>query len=159
MTPVTLWGIFQLACALFWLQFEGRDLTGEHITAEEIRKSITDYEWARIYEMSQDKHLYQHLIDSLFPTIHGEWPPGCVPAVCVQLSPLPLPCLLQATMKSSVGSCSCCLGVCPRPLLKAHGFVGTSMCALWGTQAVQRASSSSELAADGNSCSVRKFFA
>ena len=33
---------------------------------------MTDAEWSRIYEMSQDKNLYQNLIYSLFPTIHGE---------------------------------------------------------------------------------------
>ncbi len=34
---------------------------------------MTDAEWSRIYEMSQDKNLYQNLINSLFPTIHGEY--------------------------------------------------------------------------------------
>ena len=54
------------------LQGEGRDLSGENVTAEDIRKNLTDYEFSKIYEMSEDKNLYQNLIDSLFPTIHGE---------------------------------------------------------------------------------------
>lgn len=33
---------------------------------------MTEGEWSRIYEMSQDRNLYQNLINSLFPTIHGE---------------------------------------------------------------------------------------
>ena len=60
-------------CIRFVLQFSGRDLTGEDQTAESIRKQMTDTEWSRIYEMSQDKNLYQNLINSLFPTIHGEY--------------------------------------------------------------------------------------
>ena len=60
-------------CIRFVLQFSGRDLTGEDQTAESIRKQMTDAEWSRIYEMSQDKNLYQNLINSLFPTIHGEY--------------------------------------------------------------------------------------
>ena len=54
------------------LQFGGRDLSGEELTAEMIRKQMTEHEWTRIYEMSQDKALYQNLISSLFPTIHGQ---------------------------------------------------------------------------------------
>ena len=53
-------------CIQFVLQFSGRDLTGEDQTAESIRKQMTDAEWSRIYEMSQDKNLYQNLINSLF---------------------------------------------------------------------------------------------
>lgn len=44
---------------------------GENLTVEEIRERMSESEWAKIYEMSQDGQLYQHLIDSLFPTIHG----------------------------------------------------------------------------------------
>ena len=61
--------------AYFFVQFGGRDLQGEEVTAEVIRKQMTEHEWTRIYEMSQDKALYQNLISSLFPTIHGQWLP------------------------------------------------------------------------------------
>ena len=38
-----------------------------------IRKQMTDVEWQKIYEMSQDRNLYQNIISSLFPTIHGQY--------------------------------------------------------------------------------------
>lgn len=52
-------------------RFGGRDMRGEEMTAEAIKKQMTDQEWQKVYEMSQDKNLYHHLITSLFPTIHG----------------------------------------------------------------------------------------
>ena len=54
-------------------RFGGRDLSGEDITAEMVKKQMTDAEWQKIYEMSQDRNLYQNIINSLFPTIHGQW--------------------------------------------------------------------------------------
>jgi len=39
---------------------------------EEIKKTMTEYELRRIYEMSDDSSLYQNLVSSLFPSIHGE---------------------------------------------------------------------------------------
>ncbi len=44
----------------------------ENMTVEEVRGQMTDYEWSKVYEMSQDRQLYQNLIDSLFPSIHGK---------------------------------------------------------------------------------------
>lgn len=41
------------------------------MTAETIRRQMTEIEWNKIYEMSRDKALYQNLCSSLFPTIHG----------------------------------------------------------------------------------------
>lgn len=41
------------------------------MTAESIKKQMTDQEWQKVFEMSQDKSLYNNLITSLFPTIHG----------------------------------------------------------------------------------------
>lgn len=46
-------------------------MRGDNLTAEAIKKQMTDVEWQKVYEMSRDKHLYQNLINSLFPTIHG----------------------------------------------------------------------------------------
>ena len=40
-------------------------------TAEDLKKSMTNEEWETVYKMSQDKNLYQNLIQSMFPTIHG----------------------------------------------------------------------------------------
>lgn len=33
---------------------------------------MTEKEWEKVFEMSQDKNLYHNLCSSLFPTIHGE---------------------------------------------------------------------------------------
>jgi len=40
-------------------------------TAEEMKNKMTSEEWESVYKMSQDKNLYQNVITSLFPTIHG----------------------------------------------------------------------------------------
>ncbi|XP_014668098.1 PREDICTED: zygotic DNA replication licensing factor mcm6-B-like [Priapulus caudatus] len=52
-------------------RFGGKDMRGDDVTAEAIKKQMTDLEWQKVYEMSRDKKLYQNLINSLFPTIHG----------------------------------------------------------------------------------------
>ena len=43
----------------------------EGITPEEMKNSMSEEEWHTIYQMSQDRSLYQNIITSLFPTIHG----------------------------------------------------------------------------------------
>ena len=55
-------------------QFGGKYLTGEDVTAEMIKKQMTEQEWLKIYEMSQDRSLYHNLVTSMFPTIHGMLP-------------------------------------------------------------------------------------
>lgn len=55
-----------------FLQFGGRDVNEEEMTAEMIKKQMTEEEWQTVYDMSQDKHLYNNLCSSLFPTIHGQ---------------------------------------------------------------------------------------
>ncbi|XP_069120581.1 zygotic DNA replication licensing factor mcm6-like [Argopecten irradians] len=52
-------------------RFGGRDMKDEEITAETIKKQMTDDEWQKVYDMSMDKNLYHNLCSSLFPTIHG----------------------------------------------------------------------------------------
>ena len=53
-------------------QFSGKNLgQAEEITAEVIKNSMSDSEWEKVYKMSKDKNLYQNLITSMFPTIHG----------------------------------------------------------------------------------------
>lgn len=47
------------------------ELLMEELTPEIMKKNMTDAEWTKIYEMNQDKNLYNNLITSLFPTIHG----------------------------------------------------------------------------------------
>lgn len=53
------------------LQFGGSSLKEEEMTAENVKKQMTDEEWQKVYDMSRDKNLYQNLCSSLFPTIHG----------------------------------------------------------------------------------------
>ena len=43
----------------------------EEVTAEMMKQQMTDAEWNKVYEMSRDRNLYQNLVDSLFPSIHG----------------------------------------------------------------------------------------
>lgn len=52
-------------------KFGGKEIRGEEMTAEGIKKQMTELEWNKVYEMSRDKNLYQNLISSLFPTVHG----------------------------------------------------------------------------------------
>lgn len=52
-------------------RYGGRDMRDEEMTAETIKKQMTDDEWQKVYEMSLDKNLYTNLCTSLFPTIHG----------------------------------------------------------------------------------------
>jgi len=43
----------------------------EEASPESIKERMTQREWDTVYQMSQDKELYNKLISSLFPTIHG----------------------------------------------------------------------------------------
>lgn len=52
-------------------RFGGKEISPEDMTAESLRKQMSVSEWEKVYSMSQDKNLYQNLINSLFPTIHG----------------------------------------------------------------------------------------
>ncbi|XP_013418015.1 zygotic DNA replication licensing factor mcm6-B [Lingula anatina] len=52
-------------------RFGGHNMREEEITAETIKKQMTEQEWQKVYEMSRDKNLYNNLCSSLFPTIHG----------------------------------------------------------------------------------------
>ncbi|XP_055385903.1 DNA replication licensing factor Mcm6 [Condylostylus longicornis] len=62
-----------LACSVHVTtsRFGGTDLPMNEVTAEDMKKQMTDAEWNRVYEMSRDKNLYQNLIVSLFPSIYG----------------------------------------------------------------------------------------
>ncbi|XP_024130144.1 DNA replication licensing factor MCM6 [Oryzias melastigma] len=52
-------------------RFGGKELRDEEQTAESIKSRMTEKEWEKVFEMSQDKNLYHNLCTSLFPTIHG----------------------------------------------------------------------------------------
>lgn len=52
-------------------RFGGTDLPMSEVTAEDMKKQMTDAEWNKVYEMSKDKALYQNLINSLFPSVYG----------------------------------------------------------------------------------------
>ena len=38
---------------------------------DKLKQSMTDQEWIKIYEMSNDKNLFNNLCQSLFPMIYG----------------------------------------------------------------------------------------
>jgi DNA replication licensing factor MCM6 len=52
-------------------KFGGIELPLNEITPEVMRQQMTEGEWNHMYEMSHDRNLYQNLINSLFPSIHG----------------------------------------------------------------------------------------
>ncbi|XP_026276705.1 DNA replication licensing factor Mcm6 isoform X2 [Frankliniella occidentalis] len=52
-------------------RFGGIDQLGEEMSAELMKKHMSDAEWDKVYEMSRDRNLYSNLINSLFPSIHG----------------------------------------------------------------------------------------
>ncbi|XP_076018205.1 DNA replication licensing factor MCM6 [Genypterus blacodes] len=52
-------------------RFGGKEISEEEQTAESIKSQMTEKEWEKVFEMSQDKNLYHNLCTSLFPTIHG----------------------------------------------------------------------------------------
>ncbi|XP_052744920.1 DNA replication licensing factor Mcm6 [Bicyclus anynana] len=52
-------------------RFGTADLATDDLTTEDMRKQMTDKEWDKVYEMSRDRNLYNNLIASLFPSIHG----------------------------------------------------------------------------------------
>ncbi|XP_068604556.1 DNA replication licensing factor MCM6 [Brachionichthys hirsutus] len=52
-------------------RFGGKQLREAEQTAESIKSQMTEAEWEKVFQMSQDKNLYHNLCSSLFPTIHG----------------------------------------------------------------------------------------
>ncbi|XP_065350036.1 DNA replication licensing factor Mcm6 [Cloeon dipterum] len=62
-----------LACSVEQTKpmFGGTEMQLNEITPELMKKSMTDADWNKIFEMSKDKNLFQNLINSLFPSIHG----------------------------------------------------------------------------------------
>ncbi|XP_037876572.1 DNA replication licensing factor Mcm6 [Bombyx mori] len=62
-----------LACSVQAVsrRFGTAELPTHDLTTEDMRKQMTDKEWDKVYEMSRDRNLYNNLITSLFPSIHG----------------------------------------------------------------------------------------
>lgn len=62
-----------LACSVTYTNFKfgSSFLDGEELSADLLKKQMTETEWNKVYEMSRDRNLYQNLIASLFPSIHG----------------------------------------------------------------------------------------
>nr|CAH7729653.1 unnamed protein product [Callosobruchus chinensis] len=52
-------------------KFGGLEIGPGEITPEMMKQQMSDAEWKHMYEMSHDKNLYQNMIGSLFPSIHG----------------------------------------------------------------------------------------
>ena len=53
------------------IKFGGKDYNIEDLNMEKLKQSMTDQEWMKIYEMSNDKNLVSNLCQSLFPMIYG----------------------------------------------------------------------------------------
>lgn len=52
-------------------RFGGIEMPLDEMTPEMMKRQMSDNEWKHMYEMSHDRNLYQNLINSLFPGIHG----------------------------------------------------------------------------------------
>lgn len=52
-------------------KFGGKDYNSEELSMDKLKQTMTDQEWLKIYEMSQDKNLMANLCQSLFPMIYG----------------------------------------------------------------------------------------
>ncbi|XP_013165746.1 PREDICTED: DNA replication licensing factor Mcm6 [Papilio xuthus] len=62
-----------LACSVQAMsrRFGTAEITADDLTTDDMRKHMTDKEWNQVYEMTKDRNLYNNLITSLFPSIHG----------------------------------------------------------------------------------------
>ncbi|XP_018912680.1 LOW QUALITY PROTEIN: DNA replication licensing factor Mcm6 [Bemisia tabaci] len=65
-----------LACSVMPTntRFGGNEMSAEDLTPELMKKQMTEAEWAKIYEMSTDRNLFNNLVSSFFPSIHGNVP-------------------------------------------------------------------------------------
>lgn len=52
-------------------RFGGIEMPLDELTPEAMKQQMTDGEWKHMYEMSHDRNLYNNLISSLFPSVHG----------------------------------------------------------------------------------------
>ncbi|KAH9643182.1 hypothetical protein HF086_010634 [Spodoptera exigua] len=70
---VQVWLTAFLACSVQAIsrRFGTAEMATDDLTTEDMRKQMTDKEWDKVYEMSRDRNLYNNLITSLFPSIHG----------------------------------------------------------------------------------------
>ena len=56
---------------MFCLKFGGKDYNLDELTIDKLKQTMTDQEWLKIYEMSNDKNLFSNMCNSLFPMIYG----------------------------------------------------------------------------------------
>ena len=52
-------------------KFGGKDYNVEDLSMDKLKQTMTDQEWMKLYDMSQDKNLISNLTQSLFPMIYG----------------------------------------------------------------------------------------
>lgn len=52
-------------------KFGGIEMPLNEITPEIMKQQMSESEWRHMYEMSHDRNLYNNMINSLFPSIHG----------------------------------------------------------------------------------------
>lgn len=54
-------------------QFGGQEVSGEELTVDKVKEMMKDEDWQQISGMTRDHNLYQNLVQSMFPTIHGNY--------------------------------------------------------------------------------------
>jgi DNA replication licensing factor MCM6 len=52
-------------------KFGGKDYNIDELSMDKLKQVMTDQEWMKIYEMSNDKNLFNNMCQSLFPMIYG----------------------------------------------------------------------------------------
>lgn len=57
----------------FIKQFGGQELTADELTVDKVKELMTAQDWQQLSAMTRDHNLYQNLVQSMFPTIHGNY--------------------------------------------------------------------------------------
>jgi DNA replication licensing factor MCM6 len=52
-------------------KFGGKDYNLDDLSMDKLKQTMSDQEWLKIYEMSNDKNLFANMCNSLFPMIYG----------------------------------------------------------------------------------------
>lgn len=57
----------------FIQQFGGQEFTADELTVDKVKELMTPRDWEQLSSMTRDHNLYQNLVQSMFPTIHGSY--------------------------------------------------------------------------------------
>ena len=53
------------------IQFGGQELSTNELTIDKVKEYMKPHDWQQLSAMARDHNLYQNLVQSMFPTIHG----------------------------------------------------------------------------------------